>query len=94
MGPVGDPHTTMEVECAVLMLDISQYSRLTANLAHLGPHILNRCVNACLSPMIDHILATGGDIIKFAGDAVVAVWPESSDQDPQRLWTWHPSYTD
>lgn len=32
------------------MLDISQYSRLAAALAHLGPHILNRCVAPAAAP--------------------------------------------
>eukprot|EP00667_Euglena_gracilis_P002587 EG_transcript_2591 len=71
------PHCPGTIDSAVLMLDICQYSRLTAALAHLGPHILNRCINGCLSPMIDHIQAAGGDVIKFAGDAIVTVWANS-----------------
>ena len=65
------------IDCAVLMVDICGYSRVTALLAHLGPRFLNHNVNTCLVPMLAKIESCGGDVLKFAGDAVFAAWTTS-----------------
>ena len=68
------PEEPWDINCAVLVLDICAYSRVTAALAVLGPHSINRAVNTLLEPVITKILASGGDVLKFAGDAILAVW--------------------
>ncbi len=63
---------------AVLFADISGFTALTEHLAQQGPagaEILTRELNTYFGRLIDLITTHGGDVIKFAGDALTAVWP-------------------
>jgi class 3 adenylate cyclase/tetratricopeptide (TPR) repeat protein len=64
-------------EAAVLLADISGFTRLAEALAQhpSGEEALSRILNAYFGPLIALVDAHGGDVIKFAGDALVAVWP-------------------
>lgn len=65
---------------AALFVDLSHYSKITAAIADRGAHTLSGIVNAYLSRLLDVVRAHGGDVIKFAGDAVLVVWyGEESD---------------
>ena len=75
------PHGPWSINCAVLMLDICHYSSMTAMLAHMGPRFLNHTVNAALTPMFAEIERSGGDVLKFAGDAVFVIWATSTLAD-------------
>jgi len=69
---------------AVLFADISGFTALAERLSHAGPagaEELIRILNAYFSPFIDRVYAHGGDVVKFAGDALLAVWPASSEHD-------------
>lgn len=59
---------------AVLFVDLSSYSKITAALAHKGAHALSTVVNAYLGRLLQIIHSFGGDVVKFAGDAVLVVW--------------------
>jgi class 3 adenylate cyclase len=59
---------------AILFIDMSGYSKITAAIAHRGAHFLSHHVNSYLEKLLTIIQRHGGDVIKFAGDAVVAVW--------------------
>lgn len=61
-------------QAAVLFVDLSNYSKITAAIAHRGAHILSGIVNAYLSRLLAIVSDHGGDVIKFAGDAVLVVW--------------------
>ena len=61
-------------QAAVLFVDLSGYSKITAAIAHRGAHFLSSVVNAYLEQLIKIIYDAGGDCVKFAGDAVLAVW--------------------
>ncbi|MBM3267547.1 MAG: AAA family ATPase [Candidatus Sericytochromatia bacterium] len=66
------------IPAAVLLADISGFTRLSERLAAGGPagtEELTRLLNAYFGPVIDLIAAHGGDVVKFAGDALLAVWP-------------------
>ena len=65
------PYTT---EAAVLFIDLSGYSKITTAIAHRGAHFLSGVVNAYLSEIIQIVHQSGGDCVKFAGDAVLVVW--------------------
>jgi len=65
---------------AVLFVDISSYSKISAALADKGPHVLSTAVNEYLQRMLDIVQALGGDVLKFAGDAVLIVWAGSQEQ--------------
>ncbi|MCI0455378.1 MAG: AAA family ATPase [Gemmataceae bacterium] len=63
---------------AVLFADVTGFTALTERFAHEGPvgaeklsGLLNTYYERLVSLIVDH----GGDIVKFAGDALLAVWP-------------------
>lgn len=63
---------------AVLFADISGFTALTERLSHQGPSGLEELtgiLNTYFGRFIDLVYAHGGDILKFAGDALLAVWP-------------------
>lgn len=73
------PYTTDQA--AVLFVDLSGYSRIAAAIAHRGAHILSSVVNAYLAKLIKIIHSYGGDVVKFAGDAVLVVWEEGGGEN-------------
>jgi len=74
---------TVEDNCTVVLADISGFTKLAEKLAKRpdgsGTEILSSKLNIYFGRMIDMIYAGGGDVIKFAGDALLVVWRESSD---------------
>ncbi len=67
-----------EIAAAVLFADISGFTALTERLARQGPagaEELTRILNSYFGQLIDTIAVCGGDIFKFAGDALVSLWP-------------------
>ncbi|MBD1914774.1 MULTISPECIES: adenylate/guanylate cyclase domain-containing protein [Cyanophyceae] len=62
---------------AVMLADISGFMTLTEHLARQGPagvEVLTERLNAFFGELIDLITAHGGDVIKFAGDALLSFW--------------------
>jgi class 3 adenylate cyclase/tetratricopeptide (TPR) repeat protein len=93
------------IHAAVLFADISGFTRLTERLVERGPagvETLARILNEYFGQLIDIIHEFGGDVVKFAGDALIAVWqiasdsPESFDPTPDKpvpvsradQWQW------
>ncbi|MGE5462916.1 MAG: AAA family ATPase, partial [Syntrophothermus sp.] len=67
-----------DMQAAILFADISGFTLLTEHLAERGPagvETLARILNEYFGQLIDIIHDYGGDVVKFAGDAVIAVWP-------------------
>ena len=65
---------------AVLFADISGFTALTERLTAQGPsgaEDLTHVLNLYFGQMIDLIGEYGGDVVKFAGDALIALWPAS-----------------
>ncbi len=63
---------------AVMFADISGFTALTERLAQQGPtgaEELTRVLNLYFSQLVDLVVAHGGEIMKFAGDALLALWP-------------------
>ena len=82
-APLMEPEIE-KLQAAVLFADISGFSVLAAQLAKRGPigaeeltAILNSSFEQILTLIHDH----GGDVVKFAGDAVLALW-KAEDNDP------------
>lgn len=68
---------------AVLFADISGFTALTELLARQGPAGVERVasgLNGYFGRLIAIIEAHGGDVVKFAGDALTAVWLQPEDQ--------------
>ena len=68
---------TARIPAAVFMADVSGFTTLAERLAARGPdgvEELSRLVNRWFGAMVDVIAAHGGDVIRFAGDAPIAVF--------------------
>ena len=79
--PIETPATD-ELQAAILFADISGFTLLTERMAEKGPtgvETLARVLNEYFGQLIDIIHDYGGDVVKFAGDAVIAVWPVVPD---------------
>src|SRR4051794_12805621 len=66
------------IPAATLFADISGFTALTERLAQQGPagaEKLTAILNAYFGELIELITAHGGEIVKFAGDALLALWP-------------------
>ena len=69
---------------AALFADISGFTPLASRLAARGPagaEELGRVLNAYFGRLLALIDAHGGEAVKFAGDALLALWPVASDED-------------
>ena len=73
---------------AVLFSDISGFTKLAERLGGHGPTGLEELTNALNSyfePLIACINDHGGDVVKMAGDALIAVWRIDDDEDDYAL---------
>ena len=65
---------------AVLLADISGFTALTERLAKnglAGAEQVSALLNDYFGQMINLVSTHGGDVVKFAGDAMLALWPAS-----------------
>jgi class 3 adenylate cyclase/tetratricopeptide (TPR) repeat protein len=72
---------------AVLLADISGFTMLAEQVAHSGPEgleTLTRLLNDYFSRLINLVVGMGGDVVKFAGDALLAVWPVEEEESEER----------
>lgn len=81
----GQEHRGSEVERvagAVLFSDISGFTMLAEQLARQGPagaELLSQTLNSYFGQLIALITEHGGDVLKIAGDALVAFWPAGDE---------------
>ncbi len=75
--PLTEP-VTEHFFAAVLFADITGFTALTERLAKsglAGAEQVSALLNDYFGQMIDLVTAHGGDVVKFAGDAMLALWP-------------------
>ncbi|MFH0878215.1 MAG: adenylate/guanylate cyclase domain-containing protein [Lentisphaerota bacterium] len=60
-----------KVEATILFSDITNFSQMAESLA---PDVLSQLLNRYLTPMTNLVMARGGYVDKFNGDAMMAVW--------------------
>lgn len=71
-------------KAAVLFADISGFTALTERIATQGPEgveTITLILNDYFTRMLETIHAHGGDVVKFAGDALLAIWREDQQTD-------------
>ena len=71
---------------ALLQCDLSGFTTLTEGLAKRGPagvEELSRSLSVIFEQLTSLIAAHGGDVVKFAGDALLAIWPVADGLSPQ-----------
>jgi class 3 adenylate cyclase/tetratricopeptide (TPR) repeat protein len=69
---------------AAMLADVSGFTALTETLAEegvAGAERLRDLINGCFSPLVDTVIEHGGEVVHFAGDAVLAVWFSEFDED-------------
>jgi class 3 adenylate cyclase/tetratricopeptide (TPR) repeat protein len=79
--PITSP-IAIDFHGAFLFADISGFTHLTERLAEKGPAGVEKLayiLNDYFGQLIDIVYEYGGDVVKFAGDAVIAVWPCEPD---------------
>ncbi|MBI3326325.1 MAG: adenylate/guanylate cyclase domain-containing protein, partial [Nitrospinae bacterium] len=89
LSPISEP-IAEHFPAAVLFTDITGFTALTERLAQRGPvgaEELSRVLNAYFGQLIDLVVAHGGDIVKFAGDALMTLWP-ATDTDLATVTRW------
>lgn len=80
------PHTETWHAC-ILFADISGFTPLTESLASQGKRgieLLTEHLNNYFGKMIDLIVSHGGDVVKFAGDALLSIFPAQDGISPFR----------
>ena len=80
----GQPHADRTVG-ALLLADISGFTAITERLAERGPggaEELRGLLDGAFQPLLELIAGTGGDVLKFAGDALLACWPAEGSGEP------------
>ncbi len=78
--PVQTPHRE-SVFCTVLFADLSGFTACADALARSEqrPDAIGHVLNAHLRPLVDICESHGGDVVKFAGDALLVCWPTTED---------------
>jgi class 3 adenylate cyclase len=72
------------LRAGVLFADISGSTALAERLAAHGPtgmEEFSRLLNAYLGALIDVVIEHAGDVVKFAGDGLFALWPAATAGD-------------
>ena len=83
-GAAGFPEELERHPAAVLLIDISGFTRLTERLAEHGAaglEELTGVLNGYFDRLIERISEHGGDVVKMAGDALIALWTTSEAGD-------------
>jgi class 3 adenylate cyclase len=81
------PHADVAVG-ALLLADIAGFTAITERLARQGPggaEALSGLLNGAFGPLLAQIAEAGGDVLKFAGDALLVCWPVIGDDSAAGL---------
>jgi class 3 adenylate cyclase/tetratricopeptide (TPR) repeat protein len=75
-----------ERQCAgsILLVDITGFTEVAEQFAAQGPaavEALSKVLNAYFGRMADVITGHGGDILTFAGDAALVLWPAENEEE-------------
>ena len=68
-------------QAVLLFLDISGFTALCekySQAAKTGTEQLTKTLNGYMSALVSEIISYDGDILKFAGDAILSMWPVDS----------------
>nr|MBA3530658.1 adenylate/guanylate cyclase domain-containing protein [Ardenticatenales bacterium] len=73
---------TQRLPAVVLYADVMGFTLMAEQFAQQGPaglEDLTNLLNAYFGQLVDLVMTHGGDVVKFAGDALVALWPASDE---------------
>lgn len=84
LAPGDDRPLTRPGLGAILFVDISGFTGLTERLASrgaLGVEELSELINGCFSRLTHLVTEGGGDLLLFAGDAAIVLWPAHTEEE-------------
>ncbi|MBL4681563.1 MAG: AAA family ATPase [Pseudomonadales bacterium] len=90
-GTLADTAGLEQFDCAVMFADISGFTPLAESFAAegaKGAEKLTDTLNAYFSHLVGIIQTHGGDVVKFAGDAVLALWKDSGSAEDLAYASW------
>jgi class 3 adenylate cyclase/tetratricopeptide (TPR) repeat protein len=76
--------TSKEHEMVTWFADLSDFSHLTYEITErerAGPELVGELLNQTFGTIIETVTRYGGDVLEFAGDAVLATWTIGDDFD-------------
>lgn len=80
----GQPHGEL-IEGSFIFADVTGFTALTELLARQGKargrETMNQIMNGLFSSLLDPLIASGGDLLFFVGDAVLAYFPQQPQGD-------------
>ncbi|MEM7032103.1 MAG: adenylate/guanylate cyclase domain-containing protein [Chloroflexota bacterium] len=78
----GEPHGAL-LEGSFVHADLKGFTALTELMARQGSEqgqeAMNKMLNALFKGLLDPLIASGGDLLIFAGDAILAYFPQQED---------------
>lgn len=80
--------TAERFTAALMQCDLSGFTSITEELARRGPagaEELSRSLSLIFGRLTDLVAAHGGDVVKFAGDALLVSWPVTPDSPTPNL---------
>ncbi len=72
-----EPGCAWDIQAVVLFADLAGFTALTEAMQLGGPQgveALGEALGATYGELVDAVYAYGGDVVKFAGDSLTAVW--------------------
>ena len=81
----GQPHGEL-IEGSFIFADVTGFTALTELLSRQGrargPELMNQIMNRLFTEILDPLIASGGDLLIFAGDAALVYFPkQDNNQD-------------
>ncbi|XP_047997302.1 adenylate cyclase type 10-like [Leguminivora glycinivorella] len=70
-------YAVRQYETALMLIDVSGFTDLCENFTKAdrgSPSRLTQVLNSYIGAMVQEILSHGGDILNFAGDAILSMW--------------------
>lgn len=79
---------THQITVVSMFADVSGFTAMTESLAARGPvgaEFLAKHLNSYFEQLLRLVSSAGGDVFKFAGDAMLIFWPENRDDTLEGL---------
>ncbi|EQC40568.1 hypothetical protein SDRG_02456 [Saprolegnia diclina VS20] len=80
---------THSLKVVSMFADVAGFTAMTESLAvrggPVGAESLSKHLNAYFQQLVRFITGAGGDVFKFAGDALIVLWPENKEDTIESL---------
>ena len=77
------PPECQTLDAVCMFADVSGFTKLGEKLqtraGEFAPQLLAKYLNSYIEQLVRHYAKAGGDVVKFAGDAQIVLWPATDD---------------